>query len=104
MRALFFLLAIAAHGATLRYWVDPCAGPESVCHAGDPELAEWAMAAWQSASGGALKLEKAPTREKAHIRVIWTDGRAGLNGEARPIVVEGVRGAEVYVVTPAAGS
>jgi hypothetical protein len=98
----FLLLAVAARGATLRYWIDPCTGGETVCHAGDPELAEWAMAAWQAASGGALTLEKSPTREKAHIRVNWSGGREGLYGEARPITVEGVRGAEVYVVTPAA--
>src|SRR5690242_9377388 len=104
MRALLLFLAISAHAATLRYWVDPCPGPDSVCHAGDPELAEWAMSAWQAASGGSLKFEKATTREKAHIRVNWTDGRSGLYGEARALVVEGVRGAEVYVVTPAAGS
>lgn len=101
MRILCFLLAFAAHGATLRYWIDPCPGPERVCHADDPELAQWAMEAWQAASGGSLILEKAPSRDRAHIRINWTGGRDGLYGEARPIVVEGVRGAEVYVVTPA---
>src|SRR4051812_34206977 len=95
------LLACAAQGATLRYWIDPCPGPERVCRAGDPELAQWAMEAWQEASGGALTLEKAPSRDHAQIRINWTGGREGLYGEARPIVVEGLRGAEVYVVTPA---
>jgi hypothetical protein len=98
---LCVLLAFAAHGATLRYWIEPCTAAESVCHAGDPELAQWAMEAWQSASSGKLTLEGAASREKAHIRVNWSGGRDGLYGEARPIVVEGVRGAEVYVVTPA---
>jgi len=102
MKILCLFLAIAAQGATLRYWIDPCPGPDEVCHAGDVELAQWAMEAWQSASGGKLKLEKAPTRDKAHIRVNWAGGREGFYGEARPIDVEGVRGAEVYVVTPAA--
>jgi hypothetical protein len=101
MKILCLFLAVVANGATLKYWIDPCPGPESVCHAGDPELAQWAMEAWQSAAGGKLTLEKAATREKAHIRVNWSGGRDGLYGEARPIVVEGVRGAEVYVVTPA---
>ncbi|HEX7019221.1 MAG TPA: hypothetical protein VF159_04385 [Gemmatimonadaceae bacterium] len=95
------LLACAARAATLRYWIEPCTGPERVCHAGDADLAQWAMEAWQAASGGSLTLERAPARERAHIRVIWSGGRDGLYGEARPIVVEGVRGAEVYVVTPA---
>jgi hypothetical protein len=102
---MVLLLAIGAvaQAATLRYWVEPCTGPENVCHAGDPELAQWAMDAWQGASGGMLTLEKTPSKEKAHIRLYWTGGRAGLYGEARPIVVDGVRGAEVYVVTPEAG-
>src|SRR5262249_9579667 len=100
MRILCLLIACAAHGATLRYWIDPCPGPERVCHAGDPELAEWAMEAWQAASDGKLTLEKAPSRERAHIRVNWSGGRDGFYGEARPILVDGVRGAEVYVVTP----
>jgi hypothetical protein len=76
---LCLLLSVTAHAATLRYWVEPCAAAADVCHSGDPELAQWAMEAWQSGSGG----------------------RGGLYGEARPIVVDGVRGAEVYVVTPA---
>jgi hypothetical protein len=102
MRILVCLLAISAQAATLRYWIDPCPGPEAACHADDPQLAEWAMGAWQAASGGTLVLEKAPSRARAHIRVNWTGGRDGLYGEARPLFVDGVRGAEVYVVTPAA--
>jgi hypothetical protein len=97
------LIAAAAHAATLRYWVEPCTAAENVCHADDPELAEWAMGAWQAASDGKLTLERVQTREKAHIRLFWTGGRPGLYGEARPITVDGIRGAEVYVVTPESG-
>src|SRR5690349_24236647 len=66
--------------ATLRYWIDPCPRPEHVCRAGDVDLAQWAIDAWQAASGGKLKLEKAPSREKAHIRLYWSGGRDGLYG------------------------
>lgn len=97
--ALLFLCA-ALQAASLRYWVEPCSQPESGCRAGDPELAEWAMEAWQAASAGKLTLTKTTDKEKAHIRVFWTHGRNGLYGEAVPIVVEGIAGAEVYV-TPA---
>jgi len=101
VRALVFLwLCASAPGATLRYWVEPCTRPQSGCRAGDPELAQWAMEAWQAASSGQLTLEKTTDREKAHIRIFWTGGREGLYGEARPITVEGVRGAEVYVLPP----
>lgn len=96
------LIAMAAPAANLRYWVEPCGKPQAGCRPGDPELAEWAMDAWQSASSGELVLEKTADREKAHIRVYWSGGRPGLYGEARPILVEGVRGAEVYVLPPPA--
>ena len=96
------LIAVSAPAVTFRYWVEPCARPQAGCRAGDPELAEWAMSAWQAASGGELVLEKIADREKAHIRVYWSGGRPGLYGEARPILVEGVRGAEVYVLPPPA--
>jgi hypothetical protein len=96
-------MAATAHGASLHYWIEPCpAGAD--CRPGDPELARWAFEAWQRASGGKLELTPAPSREKAQIRVIWADGRSGLYGEARPIMVEGVPGAEVYVVTPTAAN
>jgi len=97
-----FLMACASQAATLRYWVEPCAQPQSGCHAGDPELAQWALEAWQAASGGKLTFEKASTVEKAQIRVYWAGVNQGLYGEARPILVDGIRGAEVYVLPPAA--
>jgi hypothetical protein len=79
--------------------VEPCAAPrESGCRDGDPELASWALEAWQGASGGGLHLEATPKMANAHIRVFWANGRNGLYGEARPIMVDGVRGAEVYVL------
>ena len=96
---ILLLLAGAAAGATLRYWVEPCAAArDSSCHEGDPQLAAWALEAWQAASGGELHLEAAPKMANAQIRVFWANGRGGLYGEARPIVVEGIRGAEVYVL------
>lgn len=92
-------IAACADAATLRYWVSPCAAPgESGCHADDPELARWALDAWQAASDGALHLELASNKDHAQIRVFWADGSGGLYGEARPITVDGVRGAEVFVL------
>jgi len=95
---LFLLVGCASQAATLRYWVEPCSGPESGCRAGDPDLAEWAMDAWQAASAGKLTLQKIAEPGKAQIRVHWVNGNNGLFGEARPIVVDGIRGAEVYVL------
>lgn len=97
---LLALLVIAAAlpAATLRYWVQPCPHPGDGCKADDAQLAEWALAAWQAASGGTLRLEKADGREQAHIRIYWATGDSGLYGETRPIEVNGEAGAEVFVL------
>ena len=94
----------AGYGATLTYWVEGCTGGESGCRAGDPELAQWAMEAWQAASGGKLTLQRIGERGKARIRINWADGSEGLYGETRPILVNGERGAEVYVLAPTANA
>ena len=90
MRFAIALLALAAYGRDVSYWIEPRAG-------GDAELAEWALGAWEKASGGQLHFVKSATKEKALLRVVWTSGREGLYGEARPIEVNGERGAELYV-------
>jgi hypothetical protein len=63
----------------------------------DPQLAEWALRAWQGASAGALQFSPVKNRELARIRLFWATAEQGMYGEARPIVVQGKRGAEVYV-------
>jgi hypothetical protein len=94
------LLAAVANAATLHYWVEPCKDPETGCHMSDPELAEWALQAWQTATAGKLTFEKSADVEGAQIRVYWANGNQGLYGEARPIMVNGIRGAAVYVLPP----
>lgn len=94
---LILTLLSAAYGAEYKYWIDPCDPKESSCKPTDPELAQWAFEAWQRTSDGDLKMIKAATRQEAHIRVVWVSQRAGLYGEARPIMVNGKRGAELYV-------
>jgi len=96
--AVVLFWCCAAQGATLRYWVEPCAAAASACRAGDPELAAWAMEAWQAASGGRLTLERAGSRERAHLRVYWAAGGEGRFGETRPILVDGAPGAEVFIL------
>jgi hypothetical protein len=76
------LFATSLSATTLRYWVDACTRPESGCRATDPELAQWALEAWQSASGGKLIFEKASEPGKAQIRIHWVTTRDGLYGEA----------------------
>jgi hypothetical protein len=84
------LFLVTAFGRDVSYWIDPRPG-------GDAELAEWALKAWERSSNGALHLVKAPNRNQALLRVVWASGRDGLYGEARPIKVNGQRGAELFV-------
>ena len=91
-------VCLALPARTLRYWIEPCSDSASGCRASDAELAHWAMAAWQAASGGRLTLESADRMEHAHIRLFWAKGQDGLYGETRPILVNGERGAEVFVL------
>ncbi|HLK18253.1 MAG TPA: matrixin family metalloprotease [Bryobacteraceae bacterium] len=101
LRCAGFLLTCAsltvADSANYTYWIAPCEDARSQCQPGDPQLATWAMAAWQNAAPGALRLEPAKNREHARIRLYWATSEQGLYGEARPILVDGKRGAEVYV-------
>ena len=94
---ILFLAACSAYGIDLRYWIEPCTRPETLCQKSDVQLAEWALEAWQAASDGKLRLEKTDRITQAHIRLHWADSAQGLYGEARPFVTDTIRGAEVYV-------
>ncbi|MCW5980542.1 MAG: hypothetical protein KIT09_20855 [Bryobacteraceae bacterium] len=97
--AVFFLLCLGAEAAVLRYWVEPCVrSAKTSCEAGDVELAEWAMEAWRAAADGKFELERTAEPGPAQIRIYWADGREQLYGEMRPIWVNGMRGAEVFVM------
>ena len=92
------LLLYLSQALNYTYWVEPCTRPEATgCQSGDSELAQWAFEAWQSGSGGGLTMTRVGDAQKARIRLYWADGQQGMYGEARPIVVDGKRGAEVYV-------
>jgi hypothetical protein len=98
-----FLLTVSGAGAKeiYTYWVDPCT-PEAVqataCEADDGELAKWAFEAWQRESGGRLVFTPADSEAHARIRLHWANGQGNLYGETRPVLVQGQRGAEIYVL------
>ena len=104
MRLLLSLLLFAGFvsGAEeYTWWVEPCplaTARSTSCEAGDPELARWALEAWQRESGGAVKLKKSDTEDHARLRLHWANGNSGLYGETEPIFVEGKRGANIYVL------
>jgi len=91
------LLAGVAHAATLHYWVEPCTNPETGCHAADPELAQWALEAWQQAAGPGLRFVAVDGQIEARIRVYWLDKRPQLYGDTRMVYLNGKRGWDIEV-------
>ena len=97
----FWLLGTAAllHAETFTYWIESCSpevSHQTTCAAGDPQLAEWAMEAWQKAARPSLTFATA-AENHARVRIYWASGRMRLYGEARPIQVDGKRGSAIYV-------
>jgi hypothetical protein len=99
VRALLIgvIAACSAYAETFTYWIEPCTKPDAECEPPDEQLAEWALEAWQRASGGNLTFIKSPL-SKARIRLYWaTSGNQGLYGEARAIIVDDKPGTEVDI-------
>jgi hypothetical protein len=100
MPTLILLLMLAAP-EQYTYWVDPCtekAARATGCKSGDPELAKWAFEAWARESGGLLTFVKSDTQEDARIKLRWAGNQGSLYGEAQPVMVDGKRGAIIYVL------
>jgi hypothetical protein len=62
----------------------------------DSQLAVWAFKAWERSAEGLLALEAAP-EPAARIRVRWVPANGGQYGEMRPLLVNGQRGATVFI-------
>jgi hypothetical protein len=101
--AIYLLIYATLLPAAQEYtwWIEDCA-PETAkatgCMAGDPELGKWALEAWQRESDGMVALKKSPTEEHARLRMHWVNGNSGLYGETEPALVDGQRGANIYVL------
>jgi len=62
----------------------------------DQELAIWALEAWERNSNGTLRFVPGP-ESTALLRVYWVPPGTGQYGEMRPLLVDGRRGAEVFI-------
>jgi hypothetical protein len=71
--------------------------PDSGYRPGDNQLAVWALEDWSRASQARLRFRRVDTEESALIRVRWVPAGQGQYGETRSIVVDGRRGAEVFI-------
>lgn len=83
------------------YWVEPCTkelAAATACAPGDEQLGAWAFEAWQRESKGALVFNKSPAEAHARIQIHWANGAMNLYGETRPVLVDGKRGAVIYVL------
>jgi hypothetical protein len=112
-RCLLLVLACATllpAAEEYSWWIEDCpaaTGRSTGCEAGDPELGRWAIEAWQRESSGAIVLKKSATEEHARLRLHWANGTSNLYGETEPVMVDGRRGANIYVlpsVAPGADS
>jgi hypothetical protein len=63
---------------------------------GDRELARWALQAWQRSAGSGLQFEPA-SESAALIRLYWAEPGGGEYGETQPLLVNGKRGAAVFI-------
>ena len=94
-------LAFVCGAEEYTYWIDPCppdAAKATSCEPGDPELARWALEAWQRESGGAVTFKKSPAAEHARIELRWANGTSSLYGETEPVMVDGKPGSVIYVL------
>jgi hypothetical protein len=70
--------------------------PASAYRPGDRQLAAWALDAWARSSNGALRFEPAEERD-ARVRVYWVPATDDRYGEMRAFLLNGQRGAAVYI-------
>jgi hypothetical protein len=95
---LWAMLAGAASAApaaeVYSYWIQPCTkdvAARSGCDAADPELARWALEAWQKAAGSGLQFVTADGEDHARICIYWLGRRPQLYGDAHQEFLNGRR-------------
>ena len=99
LAGLLLILAVLSPAAPIPYWVQPCTRPAAAgCQTDDPQLAQWAIEAWQSASNGRLAFTRVTDEAAARIRIFWASAEQGLYGETREVEEDGRRVAEVFVL------
>jgi hypothetical protein len=87
-------------GQLIRVWIDPEAAPAEA----EP-LVRRALSTWTNAADGRFKLELAPARETAMMRIRFVR-RSGLYGESRPLANDRtgeIYSADVFITADIAG-
>ena len=81
--------------APITYFIAP-GNAQSGFRSGDDQLARWALDAWRRTVSSSAQLKPAAERE-AMIRLYWAGPQQGQYGETQYFVVDGKRGARVFV-------
>ena len=68
---------------TIKYFIAP-GDPAQAYRDGDPELARWALGAWQRAAVGAFELVEVERAQDAAIRIVFAGARGGTFGVMSP--------------------
>jgi hypothetical protein len=87
-------LGLEASGMVTYFIAEGARG--SQYRAADRDLAAWALKAWETSAGGALRFEPSPEAD-ALVRVYWVPASDGQYGEMQSLMVKGRRGAAVYI-------
>jgi hypothetical protein len=72
--------------------VQPCSeelAAHSGCEPADPELARWALEAWEKAADGGLGFVAAAGQNPARIHIYWLGRTPQLYGDAHEVVLDG---------------
>jgi hypothetical protein len=80
----------------VKYFIAPPL-EDAAARPADTDLAVWAFEEWQRAVGGALQLVRVTNESEALVRLYWVPAAGGQYGEMRPLMVQGRRGAAVYI-------
>lgn len=91
---------LASAADVYTYSIQTCSADvaaRSGCGMGDPELARWAMNAWQPVAGSGLRFVAVEEENAGRVRIYWLGKRPQVYGDASPIVVGGKYGAAIEV-------
>lgn len=89
-------LVSGGSGAVIQYFIAE-GGRASGFREPDRQLAIWAFEAWQRSSGDAFRFAPAATEAASRVRLYWEQPGGGQYGEMQSIVVDGRRGAAVFI-------
>jgi hypothetical protein len=99
--SLLFCVSTLHAAEEYTWWIDACTpalAKSTACEPDDVTLGEWSLRDWQRESDNAITFKKSPTAEHARIRIHWAGGTDSLYGETQPALVDGKRGANIYVL------